>query len=529
MPHSAPCLATHRSLSFSSASRPRSSLLYFKPQSIFHRYPFLPFHTFLSFRFCVALPDEYTLHILLEWITIEDLANFDVALLNHIDRRSYLSLLRDTEHKGVLSVSNKRKIRFNDGYKINSGIAEWLESRNVFVRALSFYDDDNDVPAGFLARTGRQLLKIDFNGSSGSEDVGVAELARSCPNLEDVCLSGASEVTDEGLYSLVTHCPNIHTLNIGGTRVTVDGLARLGQGCRALKVLGIDSLRISNISLGKIAESFPGLEEVNLSGSTNFTDAGLARLSQGCPGLRSIGLEYTQVTDQGLARLGEGCSALKTIALRGLAISDSGLANLAKACRGLEDVDLGRCARITGAGLAALVEYCPQLRSLKLCGMKHLADADLTRLTEGDIALKSIDLSFSVIGDAVLAKLAEAFPSLTNVSLYGCHSITDTGVARLAHFCPELQILNVSGLFISESGLVAVGQRCRSLETFGLETFGYVAIYKEGLRQLADCCPSLVEVNLFRCVGIDDAAIENLAQRCPKLRRIHVLGTQVTN
>ena len=42
---------------------------------------------------------EFILVILLTWLDIEELARFDVALLNRMDRRAYLSLLRDTKHK----------------------------------------------------------------------------------------------------------------------------------------------------------------------------------------------------------------------------------------------------------------------------------------------------------------------------------------------------------------------------------------------------------------------------------------------
>ena len=108
-------------------------------------------------RFC-SLPDEYILHVLLEWLTIEDQARFDMALLNHMDRRAHLHLLRDTEHGGVLSVSANEI-----GYNFDSGVAEWLESRNVFMRAMKFRDNERDIPAGFLARTGQQLLQIDIS------------------------------------------------------------------------------------------------------------------------------------------------------------------------------------------------------------------------------------------------------------------------------------------------------------------------------------------------------------------------------
>ncbi len=62
------------------------------------------------------MPDEFVIEILLEWLPIEELASFDRALTNHWYRDKYLSLLRDTVHRGVLSVSRKAR-----GYKF-----EWL-------------------------------------------------------------------------------------------------------------------------------------------------------------------------------------------------------------------------------------------------------------------------------------------------------------------------------------------------------------------------------------------------------------------
>ena len=106
-------------------------------------------------RFLEVLPDEIILDILLTWLDIKDLAEFDMALLNHMDRRAFLSLLRDTVHKGVLSVSNSF-------HKFNSGVATWLESRNIYMRALAFRDLKRDIPVGFLELTGRNMLEIDF-------------------------------------------------------------------------------------------------------------------------------------------------------------------------------------------------------------------------------------------------------------------------------------------------------------------------------------------------------------------------------
>ena len=65
-----------------------------------------------------VMPDEFVIEILLEWLPIEDLARFDRALTNHYYRGKYLSLLRDTVHRGVLSVSVNEQ-----GYRFDSGVS----------------------------------------------------------------------------------------------------------------------------------------------------------------------------------------------------------------------------------------------------------------------------------------------------------------------------------------------------------------------------------------------------------------------
>ena len=171
-------------------------------------------------RFC-TLPDEYILHVLLEWLTIEDQARFDMALLNHMDRRAHLHLLRDTEHGGVLSVSRSRK----GTYKFDSGVCEWLESRNVFMRALKFRDVERDIPAGLLARTGKQLLEIDLSGCSRISDAEFVSLTSRCPRLQSVNLMSCANITDATAVSLSQHCPRLHTIDFYCTKISDAGLA----------------------------------------------------------------------------------------------------------------------------------------------------------------------------------------------------------------------------------------------------------------------------------------------------------------
>ena len=392
-----------------------------------------------------VMPDEFMLSIFLEWLPIEDLASFDRALTNHYYRPKYLSLLKHTVHSGVLSISTNE-----EGYSLDSGVAEWLEDRMVFMCALKFYGMDEDLPVGFLEHTGRQLLKIDLSGCPSVSDARFKELVECCPKLEDVDLSHCFSISDVGVASLVRLCPGLHTLSISGTHVTEKGLASFGEDCRNMKKINLEGLAISDTGLQKIAKVFPNLEDVDLSRCPTITDVEVASLVLLWPGLHTLDLSRTQVTDTGLASLGEGCRALKKISLYRLEISDSGLLKIAQGCPWLEDVDLERCSSITDVGATSLAQLCPRLHTLSLEGT-HVTETGLDRIGEGCKALKTLNISGLEISDSGLLKIAQGCPWLEDVDLERCSSITDVGATSLAQLCPGLRSLDLYGTKVEEN------------------------------------------------------------------------------
>ena len=409
-------------------------------QDVLDRCPIKP-----GCRFC-SLPDEYVLHVLLEWLTIEDQARFDMALLNQMDRKMHLHLLRDTEHKGIQSVSEKEW-----GYSFNSGVAEWLESRNVFMRALTFSDNKRDIPAGLLARTGRQLLQINLSMCSSLTDTGLAEFVGSCPKLGGVCVSFCEEVTDESVTSLAAHFPRIHTLDVSYTQVTDAGLVQFGKGCRELKLLNLRGLTISDAGLHELAKGCLGLEQLNVCECHEITDEGVRSLAQFCPALSTLELAYTDVGDAGLARLGEGCRALTRLFLRALDISDVGMCKVAEGCPMLEEVHLGACNLIGDDTVSSLAKNCPGLTMLDL-SLTRVKDAGLVRLAVGCGALKKLVLCYLGISDAGLDKLAQGCPRIVDVDLRECGLITEEGATSLATHCTMLRTLRLNGVDMSLEG-----------------------------------------------------------------------------
>jgi hypothetical protein len=391
------------------------------------------------------------LDILLMWIPIEDLAHFDIALQNHMDRRVHLSLLRDTEHRGVLSVMKERPERWK-GYNFDSGVVAWLESRNVFMRALSFNDCETDLPDGFLERTGRQLEQIDLQSCYKITDRGMGKLAENCPMLQDVKL-GCFEITDATIFSLVKHCSRLHSVGLSGANnITDEGLLHLAQGCTDLKKIELSFSTIADAGLRKLAEACPGLEEVILWSCNNITEAAVGFLVQHCHHLHTLDVD-TNFTDAGCALFGEGNRAMKEFTLGSCCdISDAGMRSVAAAFPCMEDYKFDFNMNITDEGVAYLGQYCPHLHTVRLSS-SNVTPAGYISLGECCPALKDIGQIPASIADEDLGRLAAACPRLEIVVLeYYGNKITDAGVALLALHCPLIHTVTLSGSLILEFG-----------------------------------------------------------------------------
>jgi hypothetical protein len=325
-----------------------------------------------------VMPDEFVIEILLEWLPIEELAQFERALTNHYYRGKYMSLLRDTVHKGVLSVS-----RNEQGYRFDSGVAEWLESRNIFMRALTFSDGRKDIPhIHFLEHTGSQLLELDLVRCYKISNDRLEKLAGFCPLLQELCLFECGNIADVGVSSLAQHCPRLHTLILQGTQVTDTALAKLAQGCNSLKKLELGGLEITDTGLTKLAEGCTKIEYICLGDCRQIQDAGVCNLVKHCLRIQYLDLTGTKVTDVGLTCIGNKCCELKTLDLSLLKlITDDGLSNIARGCLKLEDLSLFGCVKITCEPVKLLVHTCRKLVKLDVYGtqMHVYSNSSVTR------------------------------------------------------------------------------------------------------------------------------------------------------
>ena len=134
------------------------------------------------------------------------------------------------------------------------------------------------------------------------------------------------------------------------------------------------------------------------------------------------------------------------MSLRATETDDAALSALA-GCEKLAELDL-RYARVLGPGLKHLAKL-PALAALKLGADRTSADRnplDLTPLSEGFAALRSLEIAGNDLGDSHIDALGER-PGLRSLTwrTHGFSNFTDAGIARLAAAAPDLEDLSFNG------------------------------------------------------------------------------------
>ena len=319
--------------------------------------------------------------------------------------------------------------------------------------------------------------------------------------------------------TLDTLSRNIKELYLRSCRWLIDTeIAGLGLKCNAqgtivhaamqLKKLDMSETRISGHSLATLSRD---IEELNLSGCNELTDAGIAGLglkhnAQGAVvhtamQLKKLDISNTPVTgstldtlsrdikeldlgfcwrltDAGIAGLGlkhnaQGAVVHTAMRLKRLNMHESMTitgSTLATLSRDIKELDLGSCYRLTDAGIAGL-------------GLKHDAQGAVVHTA---MRLRKLNMSQTSITGSTLDTLSR---DIEELALHSCYKLTDTGIAGL-------------GLkHNAQSAVVHTAMRLKKLDVSRTEIVG---------RTLKTLSQDIEELNLGRCRSLTDDGIAGL-------------------
>ncbi|XP_020961991.1 F-box protein SKP2A isoform X2 [Arachis ipaensis] len=171
---------------------------------------------------------------------------------------------------------------------------------------------------------------------------------------------------------------------------------------------------------------------------------------------------------------------------------------------GLARLSLSWCSKNMNNLALSLVPKFTKLQTLILRQDKpQLEDNTVERIANYCHDLQILDLSKSFkLTDRSLYAVAHGCPDLTKLNISGCSAFSDNALAYLAGFCRKLKVLNLCGCVraATDTALQAIGHYCNQLQSLNLgwcENVGDV-----GVMSLAYGCPDLRIVDLCGCVLI---------------------------
>ena len=152
----------------------------------------------------------------------------------------------------------------------------------------------------------------------GVSDIGLRHLAVGCP-LASLDLSFCQDITDTGVVHLASSGSTLSTLNLDGTRLTLDEdlLGKLMAGCPRLTVLNLGNVnlpgnggwpRVTDTSVAKLVSGCAMLASLDLNGNQSITDAAVAALALGGTQLTSVNLTGCKnISQAAIQRLATAC------------------------------------------------------------------------------------------------------------------------------------------------------------------------------------------------------------------------------
>mmetsp|Transcript_19972 Transcript_19972/g.39223 ORF Transcript_19972/g.39223 Transcript_19972/m.39223 type:complete len:516 (-) Transcript_19972:377-1924(-) len=216
-----------------------------------------------------------------------------------------------------------------------------------------------------------------------------------------------------------------------------------------------------------------------------------------CKDLEELELCDVELSDMELCNVASKCQKLKKFtALKCTKVTAHGLRMFFSLTRGLEELHLEHCDQLFASTLTCLVEKCPKLRKLSFAHCPNLDSTGLHVLARY-AALEEVELRqcVDVRNDSIYALLTSSHSNIRRLSLQDCSQLDDTTLRWVAHLCPALEYLNISGLDrVSDKGFAAVSKGCSHLRH--IEARGCSSIRSAGVAVALQLCKNLCHLDV---------------------------------
>ncbi|TKW05320.1 hypothetical protein SEVIR_7G167800v4 [Setaria viridis] len=269
------------------------------------------------------------------------------------------------------------------------------------------------------------------------------------------------------------------------------------------------------------------------SGADSLADEGAAAVADALPTDRLARLKLRglrQLSDTGLASLAGAAPALRKLSVASCAFGPKAFVAVLQACPLLEDLSVKRLRGLpdTAGAATAITEEIkfPQALSLRSVCLKDLYSApSFVPLVASSPNLRSLKiLRCTGAWDLPLEVITARAPGLVELHLEKLQ-VGDRGLAALSA-CRNLEVLFlVKTPECTDLGIISVAERCHKLRKLHIDGWRTNRIGDFGLMAVARGCPDLQELVL---IGVNPTALSlrMLGEHCRALERLALCGCE---
>lgn len=355
---------------------------------------------------------------------------------------------------------------------------------------------------------GPQILKLNLNECNSLTDQAVCYIGELCPNLRTLNLKNCTQVSDLAIIELSNFCFKLREIDLYFTRVTELGFQSLVENNPGLENFRLPTQGNCRWMIDSICQNCDNVKELVLRDSIGedtfiLDDDTFRRFSERFPMLRKLHLSWCcEITNQTLDWISRNCVTLRSLCVQECEmISDDGIRLIAERCPFLDDLHLDRQSLVNDTCCYTIRDHLSHIQSLEL-----------------------VHTSITDLGIEVIATNAENLRTLcisgSGVSL---QSIQGQCLPMIAEKCKRLEKLHMYFVKIDDNRLVRVCKNLLQLRDLRLGVCEEVS--RAGIRELAEKCRKLTQLQLYDCPSFRDCHLEIMAKRMPQLRRLEILGS----
>lgn len=191
---------------------------------------------------------------------------------------------------------------------------------------------------------------------------------------------------------------------------------------------------------------------------------------------------------------------------------------------------LSCCQFVNGEVIKAISKFCPNLEELDLqsCSSESSLSEYLLLELANLKRMKRINFYRVPVKDHLLKQLIQSYRNLQHLNLGDCHHITecDTIMQLLSKHCRGLVSLDLwRNRSLSDVGIMSLADGCTLLEELDVGWCSTVINAAECISCLTSKCRKLKKLFLTALRSVSDDVINALANNCPDLEQVDVLGT----